>query len=216
MRVAGFLFLAIIVLNFASVSFGNELMSDLDVEDKLRRISENQSKFKTGVFLSVAEHVAIILLAGTLFVAFSQYDRTLGWVWLGARFVEGLILLYSEVLVWGLLDLSEKYSVSNVGQSGIVESGLSILLAKNTGFLFASVLFGVGTMAYSYVFVTNALVPLNIGRFGLVCGFLWGFSNGISLFSSSFLALTNFSGLLVLIFESVLGGWLPLFSNSIT
>ncbi len=217
MRLAGVLFLFIIILNVASVSFGNELMSDLDAEVKLERISEDPTRFKTGIGLAVAEHLAIIALAVTLFVAFSSHDKRLGWIWLGARSLEGLILVYTEIRIWGLLSLAERYSVAgSVEQSNLIALGQGILQTKNTGFLLASVLFGIGTMAYSYLFVTQGVVPLYIGRVGIIFGLLWGLSNGLSLVTPSLLVLTNFSGLAVLIFELILGGWLMLFSNTLS
>jgi hypothetical protein len=214
MRLAGVLFLFIIILNVASVSFGNELTSDLDAEVKLEKISEDPTRFKTGVGLAVAEHLAIIALAVTLFVAFSSYDKRLGWVWLGARSLEGLILLYTEIRIWGLLSLAERYLVAgSVEQSNLIALGQGILQTKNTGFLLASVLFGIGTMAYSYLFVTQGVVPLNIGRSGIIFGLLWGLSNGLSLVTPSLLVLTNFSGLAILVFELLLGGWLLMYPS---
>ena len=95
----------------------------------------------------------------------------------------------------------------------MIEMGRTILQTKNTGFLLASVLFGIGTMAYSYLFVTHGVVPLNIGRVGIIFGLLWGVSNGLSLITPSLLVLTDFSGLAVLVFELLLGGWLLLYSG---
>jgi hypothetical protein len=215
MRIAGLLFLLIIALNVASVSYGNELMSDMDAETKLLVINEDPGKYRTGIGLGVVEHLAIIALSVTLFFAFSSYDRRLGVVWLVARSLEGLILIYNEVRVWELLSLAERYSVAGSAEQGtLIEMGRAILQAKNTGFLLASVLFGIGTMAYSYLFVTHGVAPLNIGRAGIIFGLFWGVSNGVSLMIPSLLVLTNFSGLAVLVFELLLGGWLLLFSNS--
>ena len=216
-RIAGFLFLLIIVVNVASVSFGNELMSDLNAEVKLQRISEDPTRFKTGIGLAIAEHLTIIALAVTLFVAFSSYDKRLGFVWLVAQSLEGLILVYTEIRIWELLSLTERYSVvGRVEQSTLIEMGRVILQTKNTGFLLASVLFGVGTMMYSYLFVTHGVAPRIIGRAGIIIGLLWGVSNGLSLVTPSLLVLTNFSGLAVLVYELLLGGWLLLFSNVTT
>ena len=213
-RIAGLLFLLIIVVNIASVSYGNELMSDLNAAVKLQRISEDPTRFKKGIELAVVEHLTIIALSVTLFIAFSSYDKRLGWVWLVARSLEGLILIYTETRIWELLSLAERYLVVDITeQSTLIEMGQNILQTKNTGFLLASVLFGIGTMMYSYLFVTHGVAPLNIGRAGIIIGFLWGVSNGLSLFTPSFLVLTNLSGLAVLVFELLLGGWLLLFSG---
>ena len=91
--------------------------------------------------------------------------------------------------------------------------GQDILAIKNTGFLLASVLFGIGTLTYSYLFVTHGVTPLVIGRLGIIFGVFYSFSNGLSLLLPSLLVLTDLSGLSILIFELGLEGWLTLYSS---
>jgi len=79
-------------------------------------------------------------------------------------------------------------------------------------FTFAQILFSIGTLAYSILFVTYGVVPAIIGWFGIVASILYGFGNGIILVKPNFKVLWNFGGLLILLFEVVLGGWLLYYS----
>jgi len=75
---------------------------------------------------------------------------------------------------------------------------------------FAKILFSIGTLSYSILFATSEAVPVPalIGWFGIVASILYGFANGIIIVKPE--KARNFFGvgLLILIFELVLGGWL--------
>ena len=90
--------------------------------------------------------------------------------------------------------------------------GRSILKTKNSSFSFAQILFSIGTLAYSILFVTYGVVPDIIGWFGIVASILYGLGNGIQLVKPNFKALWNLGGLLILLFEIILGGWLLFYS----
>ena len=88
--------------------------------------------------------------------------------------------------------------------------GRTIIETKNFRFSFAQLLFSTGTIAYSVVFVTYAygIVPAIIGWFGLVAAIIYGFGNGIIVAKPNNKVLAALGGLLIFIFEAVLGGWL--------
>jgi hypothetical protein len=69
-------------------------------------------------------------------------------------------------------------------------------------------LFSIGTLAYSILFVTYEVVPAIIGWFGIVACIPYGLGNGIILVKPNFKVLLYIGGLLILLFEIVLGGWL--------
>jgi hypothetical protein len=207
---SGFLFLLIIiVLTLATNRFGYEIYSDLDSEAKLQRISKDPKKFKTGLGLVISEHIIIITLALMLFIAFSSYHIILAVVWTISRSAEGAIQIYNKKSYWGLLDIARQYSGSSgAKKKRLQDLGHSILKTKNSVFSFAQILFSIGTLSYCILFVTYGVVPPIIGWFGLVAGILYGFGNGIRLVKPNFNALWNLGGLLIWIFELILGGWL--------
>jgi len=210
---SGFLFWFIIITNIASDRFGYKTVSDLDSEAKLQKISNNPKKFKISIVLILIEHVSIISLAITLFIAFSPYNIIIAVVWTIFRIGEGLIQIYNKKNYWGLLNIARKYSGnSGAKKNALIDLGGTILKTKNSVFTFAQILFSIGTLAYSILFVTYGVVPSIIGWFGLVASILYGFGNGIILVKPN-KALQIFPvGLLILLFEIVLGGWLLFFT----
>ena len=215
MFLSGFFFLFIIITNIASVRFGNKTFSDLDSDAKLQEINNYPKKFKISIVLILIEHVSIISLAVTLFIAFSPYNIILGIVWAIFRIGEGLIQIYNKKNYWGLLNIARQYSgTSGAEKNTLIDSGRSILKTKNSSFTFAQILFSIGTLAYSILFATDGVVPAIIGWFGIVASILYGVGAGITLIKPDFKVLWKIGGLLILLYEIVLGGWLllsPLF-----
>ncbi len=206
---SGFLFLFIIITNLASERFGYETFSDLDSDAKLQKINNDPKKFKIGTVLILIEHVGIISLAVILFIAFSPYNIILAVAWTIFRIGEGLIQIYNKKNYWRLLNVARQYSAtSGAEKNALIDLGRRILKTKNSSFTFAQILFSIGTFAYSILFVTYEAVPAIIGWFGIVASILYGFGSGIKLVKPNFKALWSFGGLLILLFEIVLGGWL--------
>jgi hypothetical protein len=206
---SGFLFVFIIITNLASGRFGYETFSDLDPDAKLQKINSDPKQFKIGTVLILIEHFSIIALALMLFIALTPYNLMLAVVWAIARPGEGLIQLYNKKSYWGLLNIARQYSAtSGTEKNALIDLGRRILRTKNTGFTFAQILFSIGTLAYSILFAAYDVVPEIIGWFGIVASILYGFGSGIKLVKPIFKTLWSFGGLLILVFELVLGGWL--------
>lgn len=213
MQLSGFLFLFIIITNLASSMFGYKTIGDWDSVTQLQKINKNPTKFRISVVLILIEHFSIICLAVTLFIAFNRYNLILGIVWCIFRIGEALIQIYDKKNYWGLLNIALKYSdTSGTKKDTLIDSGRNILKTKEFRFAIAQILFFIGTLAYSILFVTYGVVPIIIGWFGIVASVLYGFGDVIFLLKSNFKILWNIGGLLIFLFEVVLGGWLLLFS----
>ena len=211
-KLSGFLFLFIIITNITSGKFGYKTFSDLNSDAKLQEINTDPKKFKISFVLILIEHFSIISLAVTLFLAFSPYNIILGIVWAMSRIGEALIQIYDKKSYWGLLDLAIKYpDTSGAKRDTLIDLGRSILNTKESRFTFAQILFSIGTLAYSILFVTYGVVPSIIGWFGIIASILYGFGNGIFRVKPNVKILWSLGGLLILIFEVVLGGWLLFF-----
>ena len=211
----GFLFWLDIILVFASERFGYITYNDLDADAKLPKIHDDPKKFKIGFALILTEHFNIIALSIMLFIAFSSYSLILGIIWITFRIGEGLIQIYFKKNYWSLLNIARQYpGTSDAEKNSLIELGRSILNIKSSSFSFAQILFAIGTLSYSILFVTSGVVPAIFGWFGIVASIPYGFGNAIILVKPNFKVLAYFGGLLIFLFEAVLGGWLifsPLF-----
>jgi len=207
---SGFLFLFIIVTNILSGRFGYETFSDLNADAKLQKIGTDPKKFKISFTFILIEHVAIIGLALILFFAFSSYSMVLAVVWTTSRTLEALIQIYYKRNYWGLLNLAKNYSgATEAEKTSIADSTRRILKTKNTIFAYAQLLFSMGTLAYSILFATSSTVVLDlIGWFGIIASIIYGLGTGIYIMKPNFKAVWNVGGLLIFIFELILGGWL--------
>lgn len=171
-------------------------------------IHDNPRRFKTGFWLIIIEHVFLVGLVIALFAAFSRFNTALAVTWLVFRITEALIQIYYKKEYYKFIDLSEQYSTADeTGKTSLAETGLNILETKNRVFTFAQVLFAIGTLSYSILFVAYTILPLYIGWFGIAAAVIYGAGSGVKLISGS-QAVWNVGGLLILVYELVLGGWL--------
>lgn len=210
---SGFFFLFIIITNFSSNIFGYKTFSDLDSEVQLQKINKDPTRFKIGVIIILLEHLGIISLAITLFIAFSPYNIILGIIWCISRIIEALIQIYDKKNYWGLLNIAIKYSgTSGAEKDVLIDSSNSIFKTKKFRFAIAQLFFSIGTLGYSILFVIYGVVPLFIGWFGIVASILYGLGSGMFLRKPNIKALWSIGGLLILIFELTLGIWLLWYS----
>jgi len=209
MFLSGFFFLFIIGTNFASNFFGYKTLGDVEPEAQLQFIKKSPIKFKIGVLIILIEHLGIIALAVSLFIAFRQYNMILGIVWCIFRIGEALIQIYDKKNYWGLLNLTISYSDTiDTEKNTLIDSSRNILKTKQFRFAIAQILFVIGTLAYSSLFVIYEVVPLIIGWFGIIASSIYGFGDIIFLKKSNSKIIWSLGGLLILLFEITLGGWL--------
>jgi len=222
MFLSGFLLLFIIIAIAASVRFGNELISDLDSDTKLQKINDDQKRFKTSIVFALIHNSSIIAFVVLLFVTFGAYSIILGVVWTISRIVESLILSYNEKKNLELLNLARQYSgASGAEKEAVSDLGRTILKTKNSRFRFAQIPFTIGTLAYSILFVTYGVVLPILGWFGIVASILYGLGFVMILVKpdikvpylvtmpdESISPVPPIGGLLIWIFEIVVGVWL--------
>ena len=142
-KLSGFLFLFILVLQIAMAIFGYILEptpKHYESDAKLLKFNSDPKKFQMGVVLALIEHFSVITLPIMLFLAFSSYNILLGIVWTIFRVAEGSIQVYIEKDYWGLLSIARKYSVtSGTEKNSLMDSYSTILQTKSTRFTYAMI-----------------------------------------------------------------------------
>ncbi|MFX1456017.1 MAG: DUF4386 family protein [Promethearchaeota archaeon] len=212
---AGFFYLLILVLQIAMAAFGYILEptpKHYESDAKLLIFNSDPRKFKIGVMLALIEHFCVITLAILLFIAFNLYNIILGIILIIFRIIEGSIQVYIEKDYWKLLDIAKKYSTaSDTDKNSLFDSYHSILQTKSNRFAFAMLCWAIGTLAFSIILVIFGVVPLFIGWLGIVASVAIGALNGIKLLKIEFKyynVLSSISGLVSIVFEILIGGWL--------
>ncbi|GAJ09807.1 unnamed protein product, partial [marine sediment metagenome] len=87
-----------------------------------------------------------------------------------------------------------------------------ILQTKDYRFKFVMICWSIGTLAFSILLVTYEGVPPIIGWLGIIASIPVGLGNGIKLvkpnYDSTGNVLSSIGGLLAILFEVIIGGWL--------
>lgn len=124
-------------------------------------------------------------------------------------------MIYSDINDLKLINIANQYAITTGAENkSFIDIGQIILQKKYSRFSIISILFSVGTLSYTIVFVKFNLVPTILGWLGIIASIVYGLGNGIRLVKPKFIGVMGLGGLLVLLFESILGGWL-LFSQLI-
>jgi len=218
MSLSGFLFLLILVLQIAMAAFGYILeptSKHFNSDAYLPKFNNNPKKFQISFVLALIEHFCVITLAIMLFIAFSPYNIILGIVLIIFRIAEGSIQVYSEKDYYRLLNIAKQYSAtSGTEKESLSDSYRNILQTKSSRFAFAMISWSIGTLAFSIVLITYGVAPPFIGWLGIVASISIGFFNVIKLVkpnSKVYEVLSSICGLLAILFEVLIGGWLLFF-----
>jgi len=210
---SGFFFLFIIVTNILSNVFGYKTFGNIDTDIQLQAINKDTTKFKISFVLIVTEHFGIIFLAVILFISFGRYNIVLGIIWCVSRIGEGSIQIYDKKNYWGLLNIASEYSGSGDAEKDKLNKSARIILkSKDNVFQYSQILFSIGTFSYSLVFIIYGIVPIFIGWLGFIASIIYGLGNVIYLRKQDIKAIWSLGGLIILLFELILGIWLLFFT----
>ena len=214
LRLCGFLYFFILITNAASVGLGNRI-GETDSAAKLSTISENPGRFRMSVNVAILSHLGIVAITGTLFLAFSQYNRQLALIGSVFRLGEALAMIYGEVSVLRLLDLAKEYALTDSNKESLRLLGDQILNAKNARVDLGLLLLSIGALAYCISFLQSGAAPSMIAWLGLAAGIISAIGILVKL-ASGFSTLSVVGMLLMMVFEVTFGGWLLFFSSKMT
>ncbi len=218
-KIAGFLFLFIMVLyGIILPTFGYKVEID-DLDAELKKINENPKKFQLSIGLALIHNASVITLTILLFIVYGPpYNIILGIILLICRIGEGLILTYNDKNYGGFLSMARKYSsTSGAGKDSLSDIARTINKTISSRFKFAMILWAIGSLAFSIALVTYGVVPPFIGWLGIVASIFIGIDNVIGLVKPnlktkpSFKILLVIGGLSAIAFEVILGVFLLFF-----
>jgi len=212
LKLCGFLYIFILITNAASVGLGDRT-GETDSAAMLAAISENPGRYRMGVIVAIASHLGIVAITGTLFLAFSQFNRQLALIGSVSRLGEAVAMIYGEVTVLRLIDLAREYASADSNKESLRLLGDQILRTKNIGVDLGLLLLSIGAIAYCISFVQSGAVPSMIANLGLAAGIISAI--GILMkFASGFSAIAVIGMVLMMVFEVTFGGWLLFFSHA--
>ncbi|MHA1967249.1 MAG: DUF4386 domain-containing protein [Candidatus Hodarchaeales archaeon] len=210
MNLIGFLYLFILGTNAASVGLGNRIDErEEDAENRLQIINENPERFKLSIVIALISHISIFIIAGVLFLSFSQYDQSLAFIGTIFRFGEGVILVYNEIKFLTLLNLAKEYIIAGDVEQRALSTSKMILQKKSYQVMLAFNFLAISTLLYSILFLSSGAIPLPIGWLAFTASVLSVIGTSIVLAKPK---LRQFASvfILLMLFELTFGVWLIL------
>lgn len=214
-RLSGFLFLFIILLNAIMVALGRKIgIGNYNSDAKLKQINDAPNKFKLSFALGLIEHICVIILAIILSIAFSSYSFVLGILGATFRIVEGLTYSYSEINYWTLLKTANQYSSARDNEKDLLcDKGRIILETHQSKFSFGMIFWSLGTLTFSILFVLYHVLPPTIGWLGIVTSVSFAIGYGIKFIKPGFNFMIAIGGITAILFETIIGIWLLFFCS---
>ncbi len=163
-RIVGVLF----ILASATAIVGGSLLLPLSEPDYLAATAAAEGQVVSGVLLELVLVMSVIAIAAMLYPILKRQNDGLALGYLGARTLEGILLLAAAVSGLVVLSLGRD---SATGTAGIQPLGDSLLATRDWTYLIGSlVMLGVSALILNSLLYQSRLVPAWLSLWGLLGG----------------------------------------------
>jgi hypothetical protein len=207
-RVAGFSFLFLFVTDLVSgVLWGGA--------DTLAGISENSSRIRLSLVLSIVAGITTLVLAAMLYAVVAHQDRNLAILALSCRAVEAGLYAVGVLATLALLSLSQGDSNATSSVNALADQ---LMDARWTSSNVSAIFFAAGSTVYSYLLYRSRAIPVVLSVTGLVGSLiiLVGVPWQTALSHRTFAGASAVIWVPIAVFEISTGVWLLLKGANIT
>ncbi len=172
-RLAGFLFLAVIVIAFAGGSILSHLAGDGTFAETARRIAASERLYRMALSLMVIVSLSSALLAFALYATLKPVNSLLAQLamifWLGDSFLALVVRMCAFVRVHFYT------SAETVGAGTITAQPLADLLRSIAGTTenLGGICFGIGSLLFFYLFFRSRYIPWLLSALGVIASVIW-------------------------------------------
>jgi hypothetical protein len=202
-RIAGFVYLLIIVLFMGGQFLISHVVGTGDFAQRLGHITEGQSLYRVGLVLQLLASVFTVLLAYALYAVLRPVNEgiaRMAMYWRLGEAIAGLTMLIPFAAL--SLQSNPKY----LQHIGVEQMQTIVELAKSADFAsfnIATLFFSFGSILFFYLFLQTRYIPRVLSAFGV--------------FASFVTLLISLGNLIFPAYASVIQfGWAPIFISEIT
>ena len=166
-RIVGILF----IVASAAAIVGGGLLLPLSEDDYLREVASAEAQVVSGALIELVLVFAVVAIAVMLFPVLRRQNEGLALGYVGARTVEGVLLLAASLSALFVLSLSKDYGSG--GAAGVQPVGDSLLAVRDWTYLIGSLAaLDVGALILYTMLYRAKLVPSWLSLWGLIGGAL--------------------------------------------
>lgn len=166
-RIVGVLF----IVASAAAIVGGSLLLPLGESDYLVETAANQGQIVSGVLIELILVMSVIAIAVMFYPVLKRQNEGMALGYVGARTLEGALLLTASVTGLIILSLSQDYG--NAATTGVQPLGDTLLAVRDWTYLLGSlVVFGVTALILNSLLYRSRFVPAWLSIWGLLGGAL--------------------------------------------
>ena len=212
-RVAGFLFLWLIISGLAGTLIISQIVGSGTFLETAKRVVSSEHLYRVALSSELVETLSAVLLAFALYVTLKPVDKLLAQIamyWrLGEAFIGG------AGMIVGFLRLHLYSSSQVVGALGSDQSQALVDLTRNAGFAaynISAIFFSVGSILFCYLFFKSRYIPRFLSAFGVFASVVVLVMCFGSLIFPEHAATLQYGWAPMAIAEVTTGFWLMLFA----
>jgi len=212
-RVAGFLFLWLIISGLAGTLIISQIVGSGTFLETAKRVVSSEHLYRVALSSELVETLSAVLLAFALYVTLKPVDKLLAQIamyWrLGEAFIGG------AGMIVGFLRLHLYSSSQVVGALGSDQSQALVDLTRNAGFAaynISAIFFSVGSILFCYLFFKSKYIPRFLSAFGVFASVVVLVMCFGSLIFPEHAATLQYGWAPMAIAEVTTGFWLMLFA----
>jgi len=210
-RVAGFLFLWLIVTGVAGLLIESHIVGSGTFAETAKRVVASEHLYRLALCTELIETMSALVLAFALYVTLKPVDQLLAQIamyWrLGESFIGGVGVMFGFLRLH--LYISQQ---SNGGGAASGQAEVLVDLLGHAGSNVSAIFFSIGSILFFYLFLKSKYIPGIISAFGLFASALVTMMLFGSLIFPEYAARLMYGWAPMAIAEVTTGIWLMLFA----
>jgi hypothetical protein len=181
-RLVGVFYIVATVAGVLGISL---TQSTLDASDYLVKVSTNENQMRTGALFELIMAVAAVGIAVTVYPVLKKHNASIAIGYVGARLVEGMLLIVGTLSLLTLLTLSQEFVEAGTPEASYFQTSGELLLAVRDwgGHVVLDVaVFPLGALIFYFLLYRTKLIPRWLSGIGLVGAILYWAAGVLVLF----------------------------------
>ncbi len=212
-RVAGFLFLWLIITGLAGTLTISHIVGSGTFAETAKRVVESERLYRVALSSELVETLSALLLAFALYVTLKPVDKLLAQIAMYWRLGESFIGCVG--MIFGFVRLSLYTSSQSIEGVGAAQSQALVDLTAHAGlavYNISAIFFSIGSILFFYLFFRSRYIPRILSAFGVFASVVVTFMCFASLIFPEHAATLQYGWAPMAIAEVTTGFWLMLFA----
>ncbi len=212
-RVAGFLFLWLIITGLAGMLTISHIVGSGTFAEKAQRVIASEHLYRVALFSELIETLSTLLLAFALYVTLKPFDKLVAQMAMYWRMGESFIGCVG--MIFGYVRLALYTSPQSLGATGTDRTQALVDLTRTAGsaaYNIGATCFGIGSILFFYLFFKSRYIPRILAAFGVFASVLVPIMCLGSLIFPEHAATLQYGWAPMAIAEVATGIWLMLFA----